>query len=159
MIGRRSEEYLEGIYDIVLEKGYARVKDVSEALGVGFSAVSEMFHKLGEEGYVNYEKYGGVTLTTKGEAIAEALSKKHEVLREFFIILGIDERVADEDACEIEHVVTPETMDRLTQFVEFINLHEQPLWLDRFKDYYETGRLGECPRLSAETKTEPDSDD
>jgi len=56
MVTTRTEQYIETIYEIVKKKGYARVKDVSELLGVGLSAVSEMFGKLSEEGYVNYEK-------------------------------------------------------------------------------------------------------
>jgi len=154
MAATRTEQYVEAVYEIVKKKGYARVKDVSQLLGVGLSAVSEMFSKLSEKGYVNYEKYGGVTLTEKGEEIATRLSKKHEVLREFLIILGIDEEVADEDACEIEHVVKQETMDRLTKFVEFVKSHKDPLWLERFKEYYETGELPECPRTIKKTKTQ-----
>ncbi len=152
MVAIRTEQYIETIYEIVNTKGYARVKDVSQFLGVGLSAVSEMFKKLGEEGYVNYEKYGGVTLTDKGEQIAIKLSEKHKVLREFFIILGIDEEVADVDACEIEHVVTHETMDRFTKFVDFIHRQENPLWLKRFKEYYENGEFKECPRTIKKDK-------
>ncbi len=146
MVATRTEQYLETIYAIVQKKGYARVKDVSQSLGVGLSAVSEMFKKLDEEGYVNYEKYGGVTLTDNGKKLAIKLSEKHKTLREFLIILGIDEKMADEEACEIEHVVKRETMERLTNFVDFIHRHENPLWLERFKEYYETGKLEECPR-------------
>ena len=152
MVTTRTEQYIETIYEIVKKKGYARVKDVSELLGVGFSAVSEMFNKLSEKGYINYEKHGGVTLTKKGEKLAIQLSKKHKALRDFFIILGIDEEVADEDACEIEHVVRQETMDRLTKFVEFVKSHKDPLWLERFKEYYETGELPECPRTIKKDK-------
>ncbi|MEA2054727.1 MAG: metal-dependent transcriptional regulator [Candidatus Thermoplasmatota archaeon] len=146
MAARRAEEYIETIYDVVQRKGYAKVTDVSRILNVGLSAVTEMFQKLGNEGYVNYEKYSGVTLTKKGEEIAIELTKKHKVLRDFFVILGLDEKIADDDACNIEHVVKPETMKRLTKFVDFIQSREEPLWLERFKTYYETGELPECPR-------------
>lgn len=67
MVSKRYEEYLEVIYDISNQKGYARVKDVSEELDLGLSTVSEMFKKLDDQGYVNYEKYSGVTLTEKGK--------------------------------------------------------------------------------------------
>lgn len=146
MVTKRTEQYIEVIHEIVKKKGYARVKDVSESLGVGFSAVSEMFGKLSEKGYINYEKHGGVTLTEKGKRLASKLSKRHKILRDFLVILGVDEKIADEDACEIEHVVRKETMDRLTKFVEFVKSHEDPLWLKRFKEYYETGKLPECPK-------------
>lgn len=155
MVASRREEYIEVIYEIVDQKGYARVKDVSQELGVGRSTVSEMFKKLDESGYVNYERYGGATLTDKGRKLAIKLSEKHEVLRDFLVILGLDDEVADDEACEIEHVVKHETMDRLTKFVEFIHRHENPLWLDRFKDFYETGELKECPKTIKKEEDQP----
>jgi len=147
---RRVEEYVETIYGVVKKKGYARVKDVSQLLGVGASTVSEMFRKLSEEGYVNYEKYGGVTLTEKGKKLAIELSKKHRALREFLIILGIDEKTADREACIIEHVVSREVTDRIAKFVEFMKTRKDPLWLKKFKEYYETGKLPECPKRKSE---------
>ncbi|MFW6064962.1 MAG: metal-dependent transcriptional regulator [Candidatus Natronoplasma sp.] len=146
MLGKREEEYLETIYDVVQAKGYAKVKDIAEGLDVGLSSVTEMFQKLDKKGYIDYKKYSGVTLTNKGEEKAVELSEKHEVLKDFFIILGMDEELADEDACKIEHVVRRETMERLTKFVDFIQSHEKPLWLERFKKYYETGEMEECPK-------------
>lgn len=148
MAATRTEEYIETIYEIAKKKGYARVTDVSKFLNVGLSAVSEMFKKLKEGNYVNYEKYGGVTLTKKGEKLAISLEKKHTVLREFLIILGLDEKSADEDACKIEHVVKPETINRLTKFVEFIKSRRDPRWLEKFKGYYKTGKLPKCPKTT-----------
>ncbi len=133
----RTEEYLEAIYEIVEEKGAANVTDVARLLDVSLSTVSEMFGKLSCQGYVNYEKYHGVTFTKKGEKIAIELTKTHKVLKSFFIILGIRERIADEDACKIEHVVNNETMERLTKFVDFIRKDENSLFLERFRVYCE----------------------
>ncbi|MBS3781297.1 MAG: metal-dependent transcriptional regulator [Candidatus Thermoplasmatota archaeon] len=146
MLGKREEEYIEAIYDVIQEKGYAKVKDISEKLGVGLSSVTEMFQKLDNKDYIDYEKYSGVTLTDKGEEKAIELSETHKVLKDFLIILGMDEELADEDACKIEHEVRRETMERLTKFVDFIQSHERPLWLKRFKKYYETGEMEECPK-------------
>ena len=141
----RTEDYLEAIDTVVERKGYARVKDVSDILGVALSSVTEMFQKLSEAGYINYEKYSGVTLTEQGRRIAKMTKEKHEILREFLSILGIDDTIADSDACRIEHVVDPETLDRLTKFVEFVNQREEgPRWLDHFKYFYETGEYIEC---------------
>ena len=141
----KTEEYLETIFDICQKKGYARVKDVAQALDVGLSTVSEMFQKLSGDGYVNYEKYSGVTLTEKGEHIARELMEKHSIIRDFFVLLDIDEAVADEDACTIEHVLHAETMEHLTKFVTFIQYHDNPMWLSRFKSYCATGTLPSCP--------------
>lgn len=148
MVATRTEEYIETIYEVVHKKGYAKVVDVSRLLSVGPPAVSEMFHKLSDEAYVNYEKYSGVTLTEKGMELAVELSRRHQVLKDFLVILGLDREIADEDACKIEHVVNPETMARLTKFVEFVRSLDDPLWLERFRMYYEEGELGECPRVT-----------
>lgn len=137
---------MEVISDVIQEKGYAKVTDVARRLNVGLSAVSEMFQKLSNEGYIDYEKYSGVTLRKKGKKLATSLRKKHETLRDFLIILGLDKGLADDDACNIEHVIKPDTMRILTSFVEFVERHEDPLWLERFRVYYETGELPECPR-------------
>ena len=141
----RTEDYLEALDIIISEKGYAQVKDVSKLLGVGPPSVTEMFQKLGETGYINYEKYSGVTLTSKGKKIAEKTRKKHDTLKNFLLILGVNKKIANEDACRIEHVVNPETMDRLTKFVDFArHVGEEPRWLDHFKHFYETGEYREC---------------
>ena len=147
-VTKRTEDYLEAIDTIVEKKGYARVKDISDILGVALPSVTEMFQKLSEAGLINYEKYSGVTLTETGREIAKKTKEKHEILKEFLMILGIDCIIADSDACKIEHVVDPETLDRLTKFVEFVHHKEEgPLWLDHFKFFYETGEyIGCSPR-------------
>lgn len=141
MIGKREEEYLEAIYSVVEDKGYAKVTDVANELDVGLSAVTEMFQRLDDKGYIDYTKYSGVTLTSEGEKIAFNLCEKHAVLRDFFTILGLDEEVADEDACKIEHIVKPETLELLNNFVDFIQEYEEPPWLEDFREYCETGEL------------------
>ena len=153
MATERTEDYLEVLDAIIIEKGYAKVKDVSKILGVGPSSVTEMFQKLSKAGYVNYEKYSGVTLTAKGKDIGKKTRKKHDTLKSFLLILGVDEKIADADACRIEHIVNHETMGRLTKFVEFVQRFKGgPKWLDHFKHFYETGELEECPRTIKKDK-------
>ncbi|MEX2737906.1 MAG: metal-dependent transcriptional regulator [Candidatus Wukongarchaeota archaeon] len=145
MTTERAEDYLKTLAAIIKGKGYAQVKDVSKILGVGASSVTEMFQKLSEAGYINYEKYGGVTLTAKGKKIAEETKEKYTVLRKFLLILGVKENTADEDACKIEHIAKPETIDKLAKFVKFVHQpKEEPRWLDHFKYFYETGEYVEC---------------
>ena len=152
MTTERTEDYLEAIDSIIGKKGYARVKDISEILGVGPSSVTEMFQKLNKTGYINYEKYGGVTLTSKGKKIAKDTKKKHIILHEFLLILGVDDKIADEDACRIEHVLNPETLDRLTKFVEFMHMKEEtPRWLDHFNYFFITGEYIECTPATRDT--------
>ena len=115
MATERNEDYLETLDAIIGRKGYAQVKDVSKILGVAPSSVTEMFQKLSEADYVNYKKYGGVTLTAKGKRIAKKTRKKHNILKEFLLNLGVNEKISDKDACRMEHIVNPETMDRLVK--------------------------------------------
>ena len=141
----RTEDNLEALDSIIEKKGYAKVKDVSSILKVGPSSVTEMFQKLQNAGFINYEKYGGVTLTPKGKKIAKNTKEKHNILHNFLLLLGVDDENANDDACKMEHILTPETLDRLTKFVEFIQKKEkQPRWLDHFKYYYDTGEYVEC---------------
>lgn len=143
----RWEQYIETIDEIQRGKGYAKVKDVAAILEVGLPTVTEMFGKLAEAGLINYEKYSGVTLTGEGQSMADELQSKHETLKEFLEILGVPDDVADGDACAMEHNVSPETLDRLTRFVDFVNIPEDgPLWLLHFREYYRTGRTPPCTR-------------
>ncbi|AEH61093.1 iron (metal) dependent repressor, DtxR family [Methanosalsum zhilinae DSM 4017] len=145
MVTEREEDYLKVVQELLDEKGYVRVKDVSKALDVSPSSVTEMFQRMDDSGYINYEKYGGVTLTDSGKEIARSTKEKYGVIRDFLQILGVDEKMADEDACKIEHLLTPETLKTLTKFAEFINKNKKsPVWLDHFRYYYETGQyIGE----------------
>jgi DtxR family Mn-dependent transcriptional regulator len=145
MTSRREEDYLEAIDEVIQKKQYAKVRDVAKVLEVGLSSVTEMFQKLDSEGFINYEKYSGVTITSKGKKVVNDLRKKHDTLKEFLIILGIEPKLADDEACKIEHVVEAETIHKLLKFVEFVKFRKvNPLWLDHFNHYVETGELIEC---------------
>lgn len=154
MTTERTEDYLKAIEKIIEKKGYAQVKDVSRELELSSPSVTGMFKKLTKMGYINYEKYGGVTLTAEGERIAKKTMEKHSTIRDFLLIIGLDEGIANHDACRIEHILTTQTFDRLTKFVEFMNSNEElSLCLDHFKYFYDTGEIvactlsshGECP--------------
>ncbi len=139
------EDYVELIYNIQNEKGKVHTNDIAQFLDINPASVTEVFQKLSSEGYIDYEKYSGVTLTSEGEKIAIATKKRHETLKNFLTILGIDENIADEDACKIEHVVNPITMKRLSKFVEFVNKSkERARWLEHFDYYFETGKYIGC---------------
>ena len=158
MPSERTEDYLEALSFIIDEKGFAKVKDIAEYLSVSPSSVTEMFQKLKQQQYINYEKYRGVTLTKKGKNIAIKTKRKHETLREFLCILGVPEQIANEDACRIEHVVNSETMKRLTCFVEFVeDFEESPRWLKHFKHYYTTGQHFSCEKFKKIDPTETDN--
>ena len=71
--------------------------------------------------------------------------KRHKILTDFLVILGVDREVAEHDACEMEHTLHPETVDRLTRFVEFVKgAPKSPRWLEHFRHFYKTGKHPEC---------------
>lgn len=117
----RAEDYLRVIYQIVKRKGYARVKDVAAELGVSPSSVTEMVRKLGSMGLVVYEKYGGITLTPRGEELARVIYERHEVFERFLRLIGVPEEVAARDSHILEHKLHPETVARIARLAEFLS--------------------------------------
>ena len=116
------ERYLEAIYEIVRTGKDVRVKDIAGALGISQPSVSEMVDRLVENSLVTHDKYQHIELTAKGRRIAKGLDRKHETIKRFFVnVLNVDESVADSDACEIEHVISDETLDRLVAYLESLN--------------------------------------
>lgn len=113
----RMEDYLEVIYELVQQKGYATTVDISSYLNVSSPSVTKMMQKLHETGYLNYEKYRGIKLTNEGIRIARSIRNRHGLLAEFFMIIGVDEETANNDAEGIEHHLHPETMKKLEEFI------------------------------------------
>jgi len=143
-VSGKVEDYLKAVYEVVERKGYARVKDISKVLGVKPSTVVEMMKKLHGQGLVVYEKYGGVTLTSSGREIAEAVKKRHETFRRFLEIILVPEDVAVKDAHVLEHQLDPKTILQFTRFVDFItraSAAEHPMfikrWIEEFRNYCE----------------------
>ena len=122
-LSKSMEQYLETIYEIEIGGKVASVTDIAETRGVKSPSVTYVLRKLSdpEMNLVNYKRYTReVSLTKKGRKIAERLEKTHETLRWFFEMIGLDSAVANDDACEIEHIVRPETVVKLTEFVEWV---------------------------------------
>ena len=92
MTTERDEDYLKAIASIAEDKGYAKVKDVAKELELGPSTVTGMFKKLDKEGYINYEKYGGVTLTEKGIEVAEKTRENTACSKNFSCISELMKR-------------------------------------------------------------------
>lgn len=113
----RMEDYLEVIYELLQEKGYATTVDISSYLNVSSPSVTKMMQKLDETGYLKYEKYRGIKLTNEGIRIARNIRNRHGLLAEFFMIIGVDEETANNDAEGIEHHLHPETMKKLEEFI------------------------------------------
>ena len=115
------EDYLEAIMHIEEEKRAARPKDIARRLSVSPPSVTAALQNLSARGLVNYQPYDLVTLTPRGRRLARDVIRRHEGLRRFFTdILRIEDDEADRVACDMEHAVPPQVMDRLLEFIEFI---------------------------------------
>ena len=115
------EDYLEVIYHIISEKQVARAKEIASRLKVSRSSVTEAFRALAQKDLINYSPYEVITLTSTGREVAEDIIRRHQALKDFFIkVLAIDEKLAEEGACRVEHAAPREIIERLTKFVNFI---------------------------------------
>jgi len=132
-LSESQEDYLEAIFHIVAEKRAARVKDIAQRLGVNPSSVTVALGLLSEKGLINYAPYDIITLTSRGMKISKNLVRRHEVLRDFFLnVLSVDIDVADKAACSMEHALPGQILDRLTQFLNFIE--RNPNCLREFRE-------------------------
>jgi Mn-dependent DtxR family transcriptional regulator len=114
----RMEDYLEVIYELVQQKGYATTIDISGYLNVSSPSVTKMEQKLNESGHLNYEKYRGIRLTDKGILVAKNIRERHGLLAEFLKMIGVDEDTANKDAEGIEHHLQPKTLEKLEHFIK-----------------------------------------
>ncbi len=112
------ETYIERMYDLKKKKGYIRTVDLARMLKVKPSSVTEMLQKLAKEGFVIYEKYRNVDLTPKGIQLAKKLEERHNAIKKLLVYVGVDEKIADEDACRIEHVISRSTAERIIEFAK-----------------------------------------
>ena len=129
----RREDYLEIISELVGLKGYATTLDISRHMNVSPPSVTKMLQKLDKDGYLEYEKYHGINLTSKGNQVAEAIRQKHSTLLEIFEILGIKKDIANQDVEGMEHYLNPKTIKRLRIFLVF--LKSNPKIIDEFNEF------------------------
>ncbi|MEH7305041.1 transcriptional regulator MntR [Neobacillus drentensis] len=113
------EDYIEQIYILIEEKGYARVSDIAEALSVHPSSVTKMVQKLDKDEYLVYEKYRGLVLTAKGKKIGKRLVFRHDLLEQFLKIIGVKNENIYNDVEGIEHHLSWDSIDRIGDLVQF----------------------------------------
>ena len=113
--------YLQAIASLKDEKGFVRVGDIADRLGVSKSGVTSMLRTLHTRGFVDHERYGCVEPTPTGRQLAERTESNRRVLAVFLTqILSVPEPVAAEDACMIEHLVSPQVMVELLRLTSFM---------------------------------------
>jgi len=117
-IGASGQDYLEAILALSGENGTARSVDVATALKVSRASVNKAVGILKNAGFLEQEKYSDIRLTEKGIAAAHAVQKRHDLLTDFLVrLLGVSPETAAEDACHMEHSISPETLEKLEQFL------------------------------------------
>jgi len=139
------EEYIETIYVLQQQEGSAHTSAIAAEMEVRAPSVTEMLQKLQQEGYVEYTPYRGAMLTDTGRALAEELMDKHRVIADFLDIIGVERSRAEIDACQIEHHVSPKSIEQLEKFVHFVtDAPDMPRWVHHFRQYCRTGERASC---------------
>ncbi|MBO9599807.1 MAG: transcriptional regulator MntR [Cohnella sp.] len=134
------EDYLERIYRLIDEKGYARVSDIAEGLEVHPSSVTKMIQKLDKDSYLIYEKYRGLVLTNKGKKMGKRLVERHHLLESFLQVIGVQEENIYRDVEGIEHHLSWDSITCIETLVEYFNR--------------DASRVVELARIRTELETE-----
>lgn len=114
------EDYLEMIYRLSLNTGFARIHELSDALNVQPPSATKMVQKLAELKLLNYKKYGVLILGEDGKKLGEALLNRHNIIESFLRILDVSESDVLEETEKIEHTISIKTTKCFQDFVEFI---------------------------------------
>ena len=115
------EDYLEKILQISQEKDNVHAIDVARGLSFSKPSVSVAMNKLKEQGYIEINDKGEITLTPSGLLIAEKTLEKHNILTEMLVSLGVDRETAMEDACKMEHDISDKTWEAIKKHAKFLN--------------------------------------
>ncbi|MDO8487769.1 MAG: transcriptional regulator MntR [bacterium] len=113
-----NEDYLERIFELFREKGYARVSDMAERLEIKPASVTHMIQKLEQAGYVQREPYRGFTLTKLGLKVGGKVNQRHQVLQDFLTLLKISPVAMQHDIEGLEHHLSDETLKALQVLVK-----------------------------------------
>ncbi len=115
IIKESAENYLETILMLKKQNGIVRSIDVANHLNFTKPSVSVAMKAFREEGYVNMDENGALTLTPKGMAIAAKVYERHEIIAKALIHLGVSENTAYEDSCKVEHDISDETFEKIKE--------------------------------------------
>lgn len=110
------EMYLETILRLQQESRVVHAVDIAEALNVSRPSVSRAVQILQESGYIRLDNHKAITLTASGKKIAAAIFERHEILTNFFTMIGVSPETAEADACRMEHVISEETFEKIKAY-------------------------------------------
>lgn len=135
------EDYMEAIAMLMVDNKVVRVKDIAKKLDIKMPSVTAALNKLKEMALIEYEKYGFIELTEKGQEVAGNVYNKHTCISEFFErVLLMNPESADSEACKVEHALDPDTCIRIHQFLDFFSSEEaeKSEWINRMKKIFIT---------------------
>lgn len=113
-----SEDYVELIADIIAERGEARGNDVAQRMGVSNATVVKTLRRLQEAGLVTQEPYRPIFLTEAGKRLAAKGKRRHQIVEDFLLALGVSAETAHIDSEGIEHHVSEETLTAMARFLQ-----------------------------------------
>ncbi len=120
-IQQSAEDYLESILVLGMSRPYVRSIDVANDLGFSKPSVSVAMKNLRENGYISMSQEGHITLLEPGLKIAKSIYERHTTIAGILTALGVPKDIAADDACRIEHVISPETFDAVRNFYQKIS--------------------------------------
>lgn len=137
-------KYLKFIYKTIEERGTVQAKDLSKMLNIGRSSISEALKLLEKKGYIEYERYGQITLTLLGAQTADLQMKRHQIICNFLkYVLAINEEETDEIADKFEYTIPEIAIDRFVRFLNFMQICscENPKWIQNMQEYAKTQKV------------------
>jgi DtxR family Mn-dependent transcriptional regulator len=153
------EMYLKAVLVLEERKEVVRAKDLAEELGLSRPSITKAVTTLSKLGYLTHQPYLHLALTPKGRQLARGVLRRHQVIHTFLVtVLGIDPQVADEEACELEHVMSRSTVQRMTDFLAFLGqCPDGPREVVRhFQEVAAGGRSPHCAKCGIERLHTPE---
>jgi len=121
------EDYIKHIYLLIKQKGFARVSDIAELFDVYPASVTKMIQILHKEGYLNYERYRGISLNSKGNELGEYYATRHDSIEKFLTTIGVQSENILQNADGIEHFVDTDALNLIEAVTKFFANHPDSL--------------------------------
>ena len=113
-----AEDYLENILILRERNGNVRSIDIVNEMNYSKPSISIAMKKLRTEGFVEMDLNGYITLTERGEEIAQRIYSRHKLLEKVLMAIGVDQETASEEACRIEHDINDDSYDKISAFYQ-----------------------------------------
>lgn len=142
------EDYIETISILAQKNKIVRVKDIAGKLKIKMPSVTAALNKLKEQKLIHYEKYGYIELTDQGKKIADRIYDKHNIINDFLTkFLHLDARKSQDEACTLEHYLSPETCTQISKLMQYYTLEkeEKKAWVNDFDSIMERRSLLNFP--------------